>query len=75
MFSLCLFEQLLWEAESGVAEGATRASHPRIPCRRSGSCSAAPGVTETRRTADSHLQTAASTHEGTGVIMNWFEQL
>lgn len=70
---LC-FQQLLWEAESRVAEGAARASHPRIPCCCRSCCSAAPGVTETRCTTNGHLQTTASTHEGTGVIMNWFGQ-
>lgn len=72
--SLCLcFKQLFWEAESRMAEGATRASHPRIPCCCSSCCSAAPGVKETRCTANSDLQTAASTHEGTGV-RNWIGQ-
>lgn len=63
LFFVC-FEQLLWEAESRVAEGATWACHPRIPCCRCSSSTAASGVQEAGRPADGHLQTAASTYEG-----------
>lgn len=62
--SLVCSLQLLWEAEGGVAEGATRARHPRIPsgCRRRST--AAASVQEAGRPTDSHLQTAASSYEG-----------
>lgn len=61
----CSSEQLLWEAESRVAEGAARARHPRIPrCGRCGG-TAAPGVTEAGCAADGHVQTTAAAHEGT----------